>query len=651
MNLTIQVPPGATQHGDPNILCILGPPWKNGLLVISFLATNYVAHAATVKSTPGEGTAATVCNFFLALCFPTFGLMRALNAIARGARFGGSEIKNACRAGALCMVVRSPDWRPHRGQQLEAIVAEDDEPEEQRNDMEVHYASMDADMINYFPPYAREDSSAWAFFDTIGARAYVDTGLVRVHGTYSLPEGYTFAIVPRNTRLTDVDADIASAAAERNRMSTQVGANPVQYTRNSDSDNITGHALHARLVAHETQGTPSTNHLDQNESNKTIASDDSPSDNISDSGRAVDGYALANSNQDTSRRLVKSDISSSYNAAKAIASLIQALAAIGTLLLHRSDVTNMWGYASFHLTVIPYLVMTIVNFVCNSLTPDYACLYMVESRLMREARDKGGVFTGTVAAMEDYQGPLPQISSEKEAFMWTGFKAQQIRRLAAILTGRFDSIIIDMRKHKRERRISKVRVTCLKITESRAFVETIVDHDEQNRTADSGASGRSEGLSSHQRACLETTIFARSDTFAYDERFHRTVPQQLHVNDGQLGSPSQISFVVGRQTGSHRDCVLSRGHSEAANGPAEMTMCLQSETGRRYHVQSYRPERIPNYDPFSSMRLAYRRLYDDLLDVEVSWTISSVLESYLPLLYSIMGATYPVMIQFLDGIA
>lgn len=132
------------------------------MIVLTFLATNFIAHAATVKSTPGEGAVATALNTLLALCFPMFGLLRAINAIARKARFGGSELKNACRAGALCMVVRSPEWRPEPGQEVEAVIVKDITPEptslitdeSQRSD------DTEAKMINYLPSYAREDSSA-----------------------------------------------------------------------------------------------------------------------------------------------------------------------------------------------------------------------------------------------------------------------------------------------------------------------------------------------------------------------------------------------------------------------------------------------------------------------------------------------------------
>lgn len=73
------------------------------------------------------------------------------------------------------------------------------DPEEQ---IESGYSlPIKANMITYLPSYAREHSSTWIHFDSVWARSRVNLRLTRVHGTYDLPEGYEFAIVPRNTFL------------------------------------------------------------------------------------------------------------------------------------------------------------------------------------------------------------------------------------------------------------------------------------------------------------------------------------------------------------------------------------------------------------------------------------------------------------------
>lgn len=112
--LLIEVPQGATQHANPRLLCL--PIWW--LDIVVFFSTNYIAHAFTVRNPRGGSKFAMVSNGLLAILFPFSALMRALNALRREGRGGGTPLEKACRAGALCMVVRGPDWLPIVGQNM-----------------------------------------------------------------------------------------------------------------------------------------------------------------------------------------------------------------------------------------------------------------------------------------------------------------------------------------------------------------------------------------------------------------------------------------------------------------------------------------------------------------------------------------------------
>ncbi|RAL66525.1 hypothetical protein DID88_006215 [Monilinia fructigena] len=243
------------------------------------------------------------------------GLRRALNAMVRLPILAKNELEKACKAGALCMVVRAPHWRPKLGQKLSVgVVLENDErmgaidPEGQPESD--HSLPITANMMTYLPSYAREHPSTWKHFDSVWARSCVDLRLTKVHGTYDLPEGYEFAILPRNTFLI---SQVASNIQEDSRLSSEISA----------------------------------------------------------------GYSIL----------------------KAVASIIQAFAAFTTLLSHRPDLIRRWGYASYHLTVIPYLTMTLFNFISNMVSPNYPCLYMVRSETMVEAEMLGGRFEGEIAQM------------------------------------------------------------------------------------------------------------------------------------------------------------------------------------------------------------------------------------------------------------
>jgi hypothetical protein len=90
----------------------------------------------------------------------------------------------------------------------------------------------------------------------------------------------------------------------------------------------------------------------------------------------------------------------SHNVVKCIASIIQLGYSCVTLYRARSDQVELYGYAAFGLTVVPYAVMSIVNLIANIVTPDYPFIYMVRSDVMKELEKKGYCFDGTVGTIE-----------------------------------------------------------------------------------------------------------------------------------------------------------------------------------------------------------------------------------------------------------
>lgn len=85
-----------------------------------------------------------------------------------------------------------------------------------------------------------------------------------------------------------------------------------------------------------------------------------------------------------------------YNFLKSAASVIQLTFAAVTLYETRGDQINKYVYAAFGLTMIPYDVMSFVNFIANMLTPDCPALYMVRSDIMSEVEARGANFDGTI---------------------------------------------------------------------------------------------------------------------------------------------------------------------------------------------------------------------------------------------------------------
>jgi hypothetical protein len=110
INMTMSVPAGTSDHGDPNLLCTP----INWFEILVFFLANYIAHAATVKALPGENANDIIFAVFLAITFPFSGVARGLEAIARRTLLHchANDLQTAVRAGALCIVIRDENWKP-----------------------------------------------------------------------------------------------------------------------------------------------------------------------------------------------------------------------------------------------------------------------------------------------------------------------------------------------------------------------------------------------------------------------------------------------------------------------------------------------------------------------------------------------------------
>ena len=104
------------------------------------------------------------------------------------------------------------------------------------------------------------------------------------------------------------------------------------------------------------------------------------------------------------------ELCSSYNVPKAIIAIIQTIYASITLYRARDDQIQRYGYAAFGLTVLPYLIMSIMNLFATSLLSDYSSLYIVRSLELDEAITAGAQVDGAV-------GRIVQSTIENDRFL------------------------------------------------------------------------------------------------------------------------------------------------------------------------------------------------------------------------------------------
>jgi hypothetical protein len=87
-------------HSDSDIFC-RSSEWTD---VAAFFLGNYVAHVATIHSSPGQSLLETILFLLTALFLPSAGVIKAFQAIKSRAIFADTELQRAARAGALFVV-------------------------------------------------------------------------------------------------------------------------------------------------------------------------------------------------------------------------------------------------------------------------------------------------------------------------------------------------------------------------------------------------------------------------------------------------------------------------------------------------------------------------------------------------------------------
>ncbi|KAF2802233.1 uncharacterized protein BDZ99DRAFT_454978 [Mytilinidion resinicola] len=238
-NFTVLLPPGTTNHGNPELLCT-PPGWTD---IATFYVGNYLTHALTVVHMPGEETPSWIINALASLLFPPFGLYRGLRAIWTKAVFAKGDLQKAARSGALCMVVRSSSWRPIRDTKVSNAILlspedqapvlegnkvesgtirphrEDDEPNSSHEDTEGLLASDTAQetiQLSDFPLKTDDPvlkrvhvcvfAAPWSYCRYEGPES-ADSRTVRASPV--LPEGYKLVIVPPDTPIRPLNVDNA----------------------------------------------------------------------------------------------------------------------------------------------------------------------------------------------------------------------------------------------------------------------------------------------------------------------------------------------------------------------------------------------------------------------------------------------------------
>ncbi|ERF74268.1 hypothetical protein EPUS_01955 [Endocarpon pusillum Z07020] len=399
-NITIEVPTGTTNHSDKHLLC-LPSQWVD---VFAFFLTNYVSHAMTVKSEPGQALLTQIHASLTALFLPTFGLVRGLSAVVQCAVSSHSELESASKAGALCVVVRSGDWQPMHGDRIEGISVKNLPSDVTSSDFDeigtpLHSPSLaDEEQANAEPQTEAQLQSSQASYHSSCGDTNYDTGSVvtETNGSQDLP------------------------LAEYNQSPSNLGTFRVWRTflpggctwkPQKGSFDLTGRKVHGTCdlpQGYALTKLPAGIQFCDMHGNKVLQVDKRSWwtrawacikmrwQGIRDGLRRSSTRTSQPETQDVQPRL-----SPSYSLSKGLFAIFQAFWASYTLWQARGNQIDEYGYAAFGLTVVPYLIMSIINLFSTILTPDYSTVYMVRTDIMDEAERRQGHFDGIVGKIPE----------------------------------------------------------------------------------------------------------------------------------------------------------------------------------------------------------------------------------------------------------
>ncbi|PQE30029.1 Nacht domain protein [Rutstroemia sp. NJR-2017a WRK4] len=215
-NVTIPLPNGTSNHGTPGLLCTPAT-WVD---IVTFYLVNYAAHAVTTRSLLGEKTYSFAITVMMALLFPAAGAFRGMLGIASPAVFRTSDLETAASAGALCMVIRTPEWESQNHDQLQNTIlhlplskssSKNHMVDNGRIVVQSTATSQEENSVGISTTRSTQSTTRLAMYDSPWRNAElfeddISESNLHIHGSYKLPSGYTLSRVPGQAKfITDGD--------------------------------------------------------------------------------------------------------------------------------------------------------------------------------------------------------------------------------------------------------------------------------------------------------------------------------------------------------------------------------------------------------------------------------------------------------------
>ncbi|KAF8541790.1 hypothetical protein BDD12DRAFT_878000 [Trichophaea hybrida] len=337
--------------------------------ILEYIATNYIAHAFTIRFSPGYGPVYTIFLSVAALIFPYFGFMAACRNLECLSLFAKDPLDRALKAGALCTVARTQNWMPEEGDKVWMLGTT------RRN-----HTTFPGSTLTPTQGLQRCDpdsTKTLVYCEEEGLEA-LQQRYIAVHGLCRLPRAHaehkdSYACdVPMSNHLERKHSELFPQHPR--------GPKQLQEFRNCQK----GQYMLVRIPPHCSVKWKHRSYFNL-EFTRHHETDTWKDDIMKDT---------------TPRRISYHDvgISASHSVLKSVIAFLHLYSVVRILQSPRIQVNK---YGSYRLTVVPYGLMSLVNILSAIFSPSYPSVYMVDSSVMREARRRGGIFDGVVGELEE----------------------------------------------------------------------------------------------------------------------------------------------------------------------------------------------------------------------------------------------------------
>lgn len=308
--------------------------------VLLFFLTNYIAHATTVKLPPGAPSIQAIGLILKSLVFPINGIDKAVDTIFRWSwklspRFPfvimeADSLETALNAGALVVAMRTPRWKPAPS---DGLIRDLRQPDDESGDP----------LWRLTPAFKRSPANVPSAHDP--QNRDVEVAAAMTPKTGDPDPAPTAASGGSNTGVPPSDADGRSSPAPSRPTLYKYVTTPLDGYGDGDEDRIllrvpNVHGGFQLPEGYDWVRLP-------------------PNAKVKPYGRPV------NEDQPSADAPAQVHLTTSFSTLQPIIAIVQTVNAGWTLYKTRGDQLNQFGFAAFGLTVTPYLLMSIINFIAQ----------------------------------------------------------------------------------------------------------------------------------------------------------------------------------------------------------------------------------------------------------------------------------------------